>query len=232
LEVAQKVGLTATTVEAVDRSGRDPSGAPALGLPTDVDILGTVFSTDVGVEIDPVRLTDGSYIWIEVAGITPARERTLEEVKDQVETRWRDERVAERLKAKAGELTEKLKTGGSFADVAAAAGLKVESATDLRRNVRSEKLSPAALDAVFRTAKDAVGAAEGETPAERVVFRVVEVTTPSLDASAPEVKRLEDAMRDAMSADLLGQYVAQIERDLSATINQDAVRRVVGGEVN
>jgi peptidyl-prolyl cis-trans isomerase D len=232
LEVAQKVGLTATTIDAVDRSGRDPGGAPALGLPPDADIVTTAFSTDVGVEADPVRLADGGYIWIEITGITPARDRTLEEVKDQVETRWRDERIAERLKTRAAALTEKLNVGGSFADVAAAEGLKTDSATDLRRNSRSEKFSAAALDTVFRTPKDTVGSAEGETATERVVFRVVEITTPPLDINAPEGKRLHDAVRDAISADLLGQYVAQIERDLGATINQDAVRRVVGGETN
>ncbi len=231
-EVAQKVGLTATTIDAVDRNGRDPSGAAALGLPAEVDVLSSAFSTDVGVEIDPVRLADGGYVWIEVAGITPARERALEEVKDQVEARWRDERVADQLKTKAGALMEKLNLGGVFAEVAAGGGLKAESATDLRRNVRSEKLSAAALDAVFRTPKDAIGSAEGEAPTERVIFRVVEVTTPPFDVNAPDGKRLHDAVRDAVSTDLLGQYVAQIERDLGATINQDAVRRVVGGEAN
>jgi peptidyl-prolyl cis-trans isomerase D len=232
LEVAQKVGLIATTIDAVDRSGRDPGGAQAPGLPPDVDVVTTAFSTDVGVEADPVRLADGGYIWIEVTGVTSARDRTLEEVKDQVETRWRDERIAERLKTKAAALTEKLNVGGSFADVAAAEGLKADSATDLRRNSRSEKFSAAALDAVFRTPKDTVGSAEGETATERVVFRVVEIATPPLDINSPEGTRLHDAVRDAISADLLGQYVAQIERDLGATINQDAVRRVVGGEAN
>jgi peptidyl-prolyl cis-trans isomerase D len=231
-EAAQKVGLTATTIDAVDRTGRDPGGAPALGLPANADILGNAFSTDVGVEIDPVRLADGGYVWTEVLGITPSRERTLEEVKEQVEARWRDERIAERLKAKADAMIEKLKAGASFGDVAAADGLKAESATDLRRNARSEKLSAPALDAVFRTPKDAVGAAEGEGPTERVVFRVIEVTTPPLDANTPEGKRLQDAVRDAISVDLLGQYVERIERDLGKTINQDAVRRVVGGEAN
>jgi peptidyl-prolyl cis-trans isomerase D len=231
-EVAQKVGLTATTIDAVDRNGRDPGGAPALGLPTEVNVLSTAFATDVGVEVDPVRLADGGYIWIEVAGVTPSRERSLEEVKDQVETRWRDDRIAERLKAKAGTLVEKLKLGGSLAEVAAANGLNAESATDLRRNTRSEKLSTTALEAVFRTPQGAVDTAEGETPTERIVFRVVEIVTPPLDTDGPEGKRLHDTIRDAVSADLLGQYVAQIERDLRATINQDAVRRVVGGEAN
>jgi peptidyl-prolyl cis-trans isomerase D len=231
-EVAQKVGLTATTIDAIDRNGRDPGGAPALGLPAEVDVLPSVFSTDVGVETDPVRMADGGYLWIEVTGITPSRERSLEEVRDQVEARWRNEKIAERLKTRTAELTEKLKLGGSLAELAAADGLKAESAPDLQRNSRSEKLSPATLDAVFRTQKDALGSAEGETQAERVVFRVTEIVTPPLDANAPAGKRLQDTIRNAISADLLGQYIAQIQQDLRATINQDAVRRVVGGEAN
>jgi peptidyl-prolyl cis-trans isomerase D len=229
-EAAQKIGVPTNTIDAVDRSGRDPGGAPVAGLPPEADVLATAFATDVGVETDPIRLPDGGYVWIEVAGITPAHERSLGEVQDRVEARWREEQIAERLRAKSSDLLEKLKLGSPLAELARATGLTVESATDLRRGAPTERISPATLAAVFSTSKEGVGSAEGETPAERVIFRVTDIAAPPLDLNAAAGKRLQDTVRTALSGDLLGQYMAQVERDLGATINQDAMRRVVGGE--
>ncbi len=231
-EVAQKLGLSTTAIDTVDRSGRDASGAPAIGLPPGVDVLASAFSTDVGVETDPIRLADGGYVWFEVAGIAPARERNLDEVRDQVETRWREDQIAARLKAKAGELLEKIRTGASFMELAAAEGLKVETASDLQRNHPDEKISPAAANTVFRTAKGAADTAEGQSPAERVVFRVIEITAPPLAPNTPEIKQLQETLRTSLERDLLGQYVAQVERDLGTTINQDALRRLAGGQTD
>ena len=54
----------------------------------------------------------------DVVGITPSRERNLDEVKDQVEARWRDDQIASRLKTKATEMVQKLDLGGKLADEA------------------------------------------------------------------------------------------------------------------
>jgi peptidyl-prolyl cis-trans isomerase D len=231
-EAAQKVGMNATTIEAVDRNGLDPSGARVFGLPPEADVLSTTFATEVGVEIDPVRVADGGYVWVEVAGVTPGRERKLDEVRDEVIERWRDDQVAERLRAKADELIAKLKSGTPLADVAVAENLTVEAAADLQRGRPDLKVPAPTIEAAFRTPKGAVGAASGQNLAERVVFRVTEVTVPPLTVESPDSKRLEDAVRTAISGDLLAQYSAQVERDLGTTINADALRRISGGEAN
>lgn len=229
-EAAQKAGLIATTFEAIDRSGRDPAGAPAPDLPKEVDLLSPAFSTDVGVETDPLRLPNGGYLWYEVNGITPSKERNLDEVKERVADRWRQDQVAERLKQKAAELVDKLKGGASLADVAAANQLKVETAADLKRDAASPAVPASVVTAVFRTAKGDVASAEGGAVDQRIVFRVTEIGMPPVDASAADTKRIEETLRTALGQDLLTQYVAQLERDLGATINQDALRRTVGGE--
>ena len=52
-------------------------------------------------------------------GITPSRERNLDEVKDQVEARWRDDQITSRLRTKATDMVQKLDQGGKLADEAA-----------------------------------------------------------------------------------------------------------------
>jgi len=226
-ETAANLKLEARTIEAVDRSGRDPAAMP-VNLPDAQRLLPMAFTTDVGVERDPLQFQDG-YVWFDVIGITPSRERPLDEVKEQVETRWRDQEIATRLNAKAAEIVDKLKAGATLAEVATADHLKLEILTGLKRGDGSGPLSAAAVDAVFRTAKDAVGAAEAREPVEQVVFRVTDILVPPLDMASDEVKRTVDSLNRSLSEDLLSEYIARLESEVGVTINQNALNQVVSG---
>ncbi len=85
-EAAEKLKLASRTIEAIDRNGRTPEGVPVLDLPKPSELGPAIFATDVGVENDPVQHENG-YIWYDVVGITPARERSLDEVKAEIEVR-------------------------------------------------------------------------------------------------------------------------------------------------
>jgi peptidyl-prolyl cis-trans isomerase D len=228
-EVAQKLGLTAHTIEAVDRSGRAPDGT-VVQLPPGVDVLAGIFAADVGYENDALQLPAGGYVWYEVSEVTPSRERGLDEVKDRVEARWRDDKVGEALRAKATEIVDKLKAGTPLADIAAAEGLKVETASGLKRNKPTESLSANAIEDVFRTAKGAAALADGRNPAERIVFRVSEVTVPSLAPSSEEANRIAEQLKRSLSDDIIGQYLVRLQNDLGVKINESALRQVVGTE--
>ena len=172
-QIAEKLKLTVTTFD-VDRSGHEPSGKVAA-LPHAGQVIPAAFGSDVGVDNDPIDV-EGGYLWYNVAGITPARDRTLDEVKDQVEARWRDDEIANRLKAKSAELLDKLKGGTPLDAVAASAGLKVQTADKLTRTKPEANLPPRVIAAVFHTAKDAFGSSEGDQPTDWVVFRVTDIT--------------------------------------------------------
>jgi peptidyl-prolyl cis-trans isomerase D len=228
-EIALKLGLTPHAIEAVDRSGRAPDGA-VVQLPPGVDILASIFASDVGVENEPVQLPAGGYVWYDVVEVTPSRERNLEDVKDRVEARWRDDRVGERLRAKATEIVDKLKAGTALAEIASAEGLKVETATGLKRGKPAEGLSANAVEDVFRAGKDAAGTSEGRNPPERVVFRVTDVTVPSVASSSDEASRIADQLKRSLADDLIGQYLVRLQSDLGVSINETALRQVVGAE--
>jgi peptidyl-prolyl cis-trans isomerase D len=225
-EAAANLKLEARTIE-VDRSGRDPAGTP-VKLPDAQRLLAGAFTTDIGVERDPLQFQDG-YIWYEVTGISPSRERSLDEVKDQVEARWRDQEIATRLDAKATAIMEKLKAGGTLLQAAGADRLKVETLTGLKRGEASGPLSAAGVDAVFRTAKDAAGKTEGAQPPDEVVFRVTDIVVPSLDMASEDAKRALETLNRGLSEDILAEYIAWLESDIGVTINQSALNQVVSG---
>ena len=70
VEAAQKLGLTAVTIDAVDRSGRLPDGQLATNIPRGLDVVSQAFASDVGVDNDPISF-NGGYVWYDVLGITP-----------------------------------------------------------------------------------------------------------------------------------------------------------------
>jgi len=224
-EIAPKLGLTARTIE-VDRAGRDPAGQPVPGLPAGVDVVANAFSSDISVENEPLQIAGGGYVWFDVTGVKRARERNLDEVRAEVEQRWRDEQVAERLKAKATALLDKLKAGTSFADAAAADGLNVRTTFGLKRTGNSGGLAPKVIDAVFRTAKDATGSTEGASATEWIVFHLTDIAVPSFNAASPDAKRIEDATRRTLTEDLLSQYVMRLQADLGASKNMNALRSI------
>jgi len=226
-EAAEALKLPARTIDAVDRSGRDANGVP-VAVPDQQRLLSQAFATDVGVERDPLQFQDG-YVWFDVVGVTPSRERPLEEVKDQVEARWRDQEIATRLAAKATEMLDKLKAGTPLAEIAAADNLKVASASGLKRGEGAGALSAAAVDAVFRTAKDAAGKGDAAQPIEQIVFRVTEIVVPKLDAAAEDTKRLVETLNRGLSEDVFSEYVARLENETGVTINQAALNQVITG---
>ncbi|MDO8979736.1 MAG: peptidylprolyl isomerase [Afipia sp.] len=226
-EAAQKLGLNATTIEAVDRSGRGPDGKPVAGLPQGVDIIAPAFASSIGVENEPLQYNGGE-LWFDVLGVTPSRDRTLDEVKDQVEARWRDEQIATRLRAKATEMVGKLEKGAAFDAEAAAAGVKVETAKLFKRDAEAKDVPERLVTAVFRTPKDGVGQTEGTGASEWIVFKVTDVVVPPVDMASEDVKKLTENLRRAEMEEQLGAFISKLETEVGVTINQNAFAVATG----
>jgi peptidyl-prolyl cis-trans isomerase D len=225
-EAAAKLKLPVSTYE-VDRSGRDRDGKSLLNIPHGADVVKAAFASDVGVDNDPID-ADGGYIWYDVAAIAPARERTLDEVKAEVEHRWHDDEVASRLKTKAADLVGKLNSGEQLAALASADGIKIQTAKNITRGTANGDISARMTDAVFQTAKDAYGSAVGDDPTQWVVFRVLEVYTPPLDANSRDYERMTQTVQGELSNDLIGQYIARLEDDLGISVNASVLAQAAG----
>jgi len=226
-EAAQKLGLAVVTSDAVDRSGRLPDGQPAANIPVGLDVVSQAFNSDVGVDNDPIPFKGGN-VWYDVLAITPSRERNLDEVKDQVEARWHDDQIMSKLKTKATEMVQKLDQGGKLADEAAAAGVKVETASGFKRDASLPGVPAGVIAAAFRTAKDGVGQTAGAANNEWIVFRVTDVTVPPVDFASDDVKKLKESVQRSLTDEQVAQYVTKLETDIGTTINQAAFAQITG----
>jgi peptidyl-prolyl cis-trans isomerase D len=231
IEAAKKLGLTAVTIDAVDRSGRAPDGKPVTGIPPGVDLIAQAFASDVGVDNEALQIGNNGFVWFDVLGVTPSRDRSLDEVKDKVEAGWRDDQINSRLTTKATDMVRKLDQGGKLADEAAGLGLKLENASPFKRDA-ADGLAAAVVAAAFRTAKGKAGQAPGAGNDERVVFRVTDVKDPPLDLTSDEMKRLNDGLKLSLADEAVGQYIARLETEMGTTVNQAAVAQITGANSN
>jgi peptidyl-prolyl cis-trans isomerase D len=228
-EVAKQKGLPLVSVPAVDRSGRDKAGNPVQNLPERDALITAAFNSDVGADNEPLRTTSGGYVWHEVAGVEPARDRTLDEVREEAAAQWRAEQVSRQLADRARALVERLDKGEDLKAIAGEFGLEAKSAADLARAAPKDDLPADVVNRIFATpVGKAASAAAGED--SRVVFKVASATVPPFVTSTSEAARVEEQLRILLSDDLLGQYIAQLQKDLGVSINQQNVRRAIGGE--
>jgi peptidyl-prolyl cis-trans isomerase D len=228
-ETAKKLNLKSVTYDAIDRTGRGLDGQPIATLPKTPDIITPAFTTDIGVDTEALQIQGGGYLWYDVGGITRARDRALEEVKDQAAARWRDDEAAKRLQTKADDMLAKLKAGSSLTDLAKEIGFTVGSTAGIQRGKPTANTPAKLIDAVYRTPKGAPGSAEGDSQTQIFVYRVLDVVDPTLDEATPEAKQLSSTLQNSYADDIIGEYIGKLEADLGVKINQQALNQVIGG---
>jgi peptidyl-prolyl cis-trans isomerase D len=226
-EVATKLNLPYRTIDAIDRSGRDPAGSAVADLPDSPDLLSDAFAAAVGAQNDALQLKGGGYVWYDVAGITPGRDRTFDEVKDKVEARWRQGEIEAKLRAKADEMVKQINGGTKLADLAATDKLQVQWANNLKRQ-GSPTLPAQAVAAVFGTPQGSAGTAEGRDPSERIVFQVTNISVPPFDPNSLETKKIEDTLKRMLGDETLMEYLQKTAADMGTTVNQDVLNQALG----
>ena len=227
VEAAQKLGLAAVTIDAVDRSGRLPAGQPVANIPPGLDVVSQAFSSNIGVDNDPIQFR-GGFVWYDVLGITPSRERNLDEVKDQVDAKWREDQISEKLRATAIAMVQKLEQGATLAAEAGAIGSKVETATGLRRDASPAGVPSSVVTAAFRTQKDGVGQTPDAGGSAWIVFRVTDINMSQIEAASDEMKKLKETLLRGLTDEQVAQYVTKIESEIGTSINQAAFAQVTG----
>lgn len=222
-EAANQLKLKPVTVDAVDASGKDMKGEPVKDLPAQQKLLGEVFKTEQGVDALPISIGQDGYVWFEVKGIVPERDRKLEEVRDRVLADWTAEQTQKEVDAKAEAIVKDLKDGKQLNDIAAALGVNVEEKTGIKRNTEDAVLSPQAVAAAFGGPEGHVATAWTADKSEKIVLQVTATgTDTNADPLAGDNRQIEqlansagDDMLDEMVTKLQAQYGVAINRTLA-----------------
>jgi peptidyl-prolyl cis-trans isomerase D len=219
-EIAEQLKLKLVTVDAVDASGKDQNGDEVKDLPEPRALVQEVFKADVGTDTLAVNIGRDGSAWFDVEEIIPARDRTLDEVRDEVAADWTAEQQRAALAAKAKELKERIEKGAKLADIASELGLVVETKTGLTRATNDATLSPAAVIAAFGGPNGHVANAPGIGGDGQVLMQVtaVEEKAPAdaLDNDSSQIEAIARASGD----DILDQMVSTLQTAYGVSINQ------------
>ncbi|MDO9415433.1 peptidylprolyl isomerase [Pararhizobium sp.] len=220
-EAADQSKLKAVTINAIDATGKDPQGEAVDGIPESAALVAEAFKTDVGAETLPVNIGRDGYVWFDVLDITPARDRTLDEVREKAVADWTAEQQKIALAAKATELKDRVTKGELMTTIATELALAVESKSGVRRSSDDASLSPAAITAAFAGPLGLVTNSPGMDGEGQILIKVTEVNTePTTSDVLDNEKQQIEAIAKASGDDILDQMVNQLQTTYGVSINK------------
>lgn len=227
-EAAQAVGLSVRTIDAIDAQGNDKSGKPVADLPNAQAVVKAAFSTDPGVETDPISTANDGTIWYEVKSIDAAHQEAFADVKAKVLAAWTDDERAKALAAKGVDLVKKLDSGETPAALAAETKLPLQHKEGIKRS-GAPGLTQQEVSQVFDRKLGAAGSGV-EASGDRMVFKVVAATVPPPDPKDAELPKTLDEVKTSLSEDLMSAYLGQLQHELGVSLNPQALRTAIGSD--
>ncbi|WP_274629132.1 SurA N-terminal domain-containing protein [Arvimicrobium flavum] len=226
-DAATKLNLKVTTIDAIDRTAQRPDGTIVDDIPESAALLAAAFESEANVENDPINIGSNGFVFFEVEGITPARERMLDEVREKVVADWKVAEVAARLGAKATELEKRLKDGATLDTIAAELKLEKQTKRGLKRQADDADFGRTGVAAAFGVPEKGVGLTPAPTDGGQILFQVSEVFEPAgADASTlPEQTRT--SLSQGLADDLLDQLVARLQAEYDVEVDQGAIQRAL-----
>ena len=216
-EAANKLGLNAKTIEAIDSRGLDASGNPIADLPSK-NFVSTGFETEEGQTSVLTEIPNDGYFVLRVDKVTPSAQRPLAEVRDVVVSGWKGEQRQDRAKAEAEEIAGKIKGGKSIQDEAAEYKLTVQSSEPFKRG-QPGSLPEALVKELFKDGTGTVGTSE--SPAGYMVAVVTKVTPADPAANKDAVAKMQQQLNKTFGTDYLVEYGAALERRYKVKVNEE-----------
>lgn len=226
-EAAAKLKLKPVTVEAVDRTGQTPDGTIVKDLPQSAQLLKAVFDAEVGTENEGLPTDADGYLFYEVNGITPARDRTLDEVRQKVVADWTAAETARLLSEKAEALEKRLQGGEALEAIAAELNLEKQTKRGVKRDTDDADFGREGAAATFTVGQGGVGLFAAPTGDAKILFKVMEVVEPAGADASSVPEDLQKSFASSVADDLLDQLVAQLQTQYKIQIDQQAVTQAL-----
>ncbi|MEL4072341.1 peptidyl-prolyl cis-trans isomerase [Ochrobactrum sp. GPK 3] len=225
-DVAKGLSVKTVTVDAVDAEGNDPSGKP-VELPNGQALLAAAFQAEQGFDNDALTMGNVGYLWYQIDGVTPARDRTLDEVKDKVVAAWKGEEAVKRLNQRLEDLKKRLDGGATLDAIASELGLEKQTKRGVTRSTNDADIGSAAAAQIFRGPNGFTGTAAAPSDDAQILFKVTEVTEPASAGPDTIPEQQRNYLSTALSDDVLEQMVGELQKQYPVKINQTVINNAL-----
>ncbi len=226
-EAAAKLKLKVVTVDAIDRAGQRPDGTVVENLPESPALIRAVFDAETGIENEGLNTADNGYVFYEVNAITPARDRTLDEVRQKVVADWTKAETEKRLLAKADELEKRVKDGATLDTIAGELKLEKQTKRGLKREADDADFGKEGAAAMFGVPENGVGTVPAPTGEAEILYKVANVTEPAGADAASVPDDAQKAFASGLADDLLDELVTQLQSQYDVRVDQTAIAQAM-----
>jgi len=228
-EAAENQKLAMQTLEAVDADGLAPSGDAVTSVPEQKELIAAAFESDTGIENPPINAGETGFLWYEVVDVTPARDRTFDEVREKVLADWMAEETESRIASKAEALAKRVADGETLAAVGETEGLTVEYKYGLKRGGSDADLGAGGIAEIFDGGPQNSGYFAAPASNGYQVFRVTSVSQ-AVGGVENLGENVREGVRTSMADDLLDQMVAKLQTIYPVQVNQNTIQRALSAQ--
>jgi peptidyl-prolyl cis-trans isomerase D len=225
--IADKLGVGLVEIASIDKAGNGPDGKPVLAIAEAPVITRAIFDGAVGIDREAIELGNNGYAWVEVLSVTPERQKSLEEVTEQLKTILSENEIRRALQDKARQFVERIAKGETLDAIAAELGVTVQKTRLFKRTETVEGLTPGADQQSFGLAVGYAGAAPAPDPRWGMLIVLNEVK-PAGPPTAQEIDRLRDGLLRHLQNDVVEEYLSGLQDKVGVSINQLAYNRALG----
>ncbi len=230
-EAGSQLGLTLTSIEAIDRNGLDLAANPINNIPNPASFLKFAFDTEEG--LDSLMQDDGAdgFFILRVDGITETRIKSLDEVREEAIALWDSEQRRNKAKTKADALVTTLNGGAKLANDQVLTVLKAAEVDRQGKASNDASLPGAMITSIFEVNEGKATTSYADNA--YVVAQVDQIITPMSNADSKETEdNIKQVALGGMSSDIIEQYNMALRERHSVTINRGLMNTLANSQVN
>jgi peptidyl-prolyl cis-trans isomerase D len=221
-EIADRYKLPVTTA-TITAGGAELASVTNLAKEDTTKLADAIFKAAPGKLSPTVAVNSNDNIYFDLSKVEPARDQTLDEVKDKITAAWTAAKTDAALKADVAAILKDLDAGKSFQEVAAARSQFATISQPITRDGdKTNVLTQQVAAQIFSGGPNSHGSAiDGD--GEYLVYHVTDVTPAQGEGDKNIKDFLSNSQRDALYAEFIG----GLRDEAGIKINQQALSKLL-----
>lgn len=221
-QIAERFNLPVYEVD-VTASGAELSVLPNLANNDASRITQAIFAAQLEKLTPAIPVTGNANVWFDLLDIAPVRDKTLDEVREDITATITRERVEAAMTALGEDIIARLDAGESLGDIAMSLSTFPQISSPFTRfGSEDGTIDQVTAAAVFAGGPNHRGTVINEN-GEFIVFEVMDETLPAEGLDAAIVDNLNGEAQN----DLFGDFIAAVRDDAGLRVNEQAMTNLI-----